>query len=485
MMMKRLAFLFATVCLALAAAAACAAEKPAYGMKPRTVLTGEGTMTGKGTAQSTVSGASQCSTGKTYTWTLRDNTASATTNYYELMIAVMDGTYESANIADIQYSPKRSKSREISYTFYIPGVYYLFAEIYRSESSGSPIETRSMKITVADGGENALTRKVREVAADNQKESEYETVLALHDWVIDHCEYDETYTWYSADSLLLNGTGVCNSYTRALTLLLEEAGIKCRRVSGYVWGDSSAGHAWSAVQISGKWYLLDATWDDMEGEFSRHAYFAVTSELMDIEHTAEHFAGSGARPVCSSLDENWFIHGEKWRGYSGSMLAEYAVKMNGGWHRFRLAAPVYKSDKYEKILLGTVAAYGMTKAVWTYGEGKECAGDFRYDRENGLITGRHRMTGILELPRNLARVEAGSFANTDANMVVIPENCEYIGPGAFAGMDLWELSVSAKNTVIDENAFGDIPFVYVIAPGDSTAAAFARERGWAVGDGTD
>jgi hypothetical protein len=26
--------------------------------------------------------------------------------------------------------------------------------------------------------------------------------------------------------------------------------------------------------------------------------------------------------------------------------------------------------------------------------------------------------------------------------VVIWDNCEYIGPGAFSGMDLWELAVS-------------------------------------------
>lgn len=68
------------------------------------------------------------------------------------------------------------------------------------------------------------------------------------------------YYCHSAYGILLNGYGVCESYARAMSRLLDAVGIP----NMYVIGDTSSGfHAWNYVQMpNGSWYLVDSTWND-------------------------------------------------------------------------------------------------------------------------------------------------------------------------------------------------------------------------------
>ncbi len=444
-------------------------------------------------AGSTFTGPTACTTGQKYCWTLTDGSGTAETNYYQISVAIMDGSYADPEMSDIQYLPPKTQEKELTYTFYFPGNYIIYADAFASESAVYPIYTKYIRVTVADGGENEATRMIDEVAAAcktacAEAADDYTMALWLHDWVIDHCIYDSEEVWFSADSLLLHGTGVCNSYTRAYALLLEKVGIACRRVAGYTNGNSSAGHAWIAAEMNGKWYLIDPTWDDRTGAFLRHAYFAVSDELMSINHTALHYAGGQDQPSCTSLDDNWFVHEGTWQEYASAILTEYRERMQTGWHRFRLEAPAYSGSKYIRTMQGTVTAYGMSLTEWEDSGGKIYTGEFRYEyderTQKGFILGKHHSAGTLEMPEGMKMIDAESFANTGANIVVIRDGCETIGDGAFAGMDIWELTAEADDMAIDPAAF-DQAFIYVIANPDSTMAAYAEARGWMVGDGTD
>ena len=67
------------------------------------------------------------------------------------------------------------------------------------------------------------------------------------------------YYCHNCYGILLKGYGVCESYAMAMTRLLDAAGIR----NLYAVGDAGGGHAWNYVQMpDGKWYLLDATWND-------------------------------------------------------------------------------------------------------------------------------------------------------------------------------------------------------------------------------
>ena len=97
----------------------------------------------------------------------------------------------------------------------------------------------------------------------------YEKVLAIHDWVCDQINYtagkkDIVSTCYGA---ITNGKVLCNGYALCLYKLLVGAGIPCKYIGGKAGtGRDSGGHAWNIVALGDKWYYVDCTWDDDEGK---------------------------------------------------------------------------------------------------------------------------------------------------------------------------------------------------------------------------
>lgn len=73
---------------------------------------------------------------------------------------------------------------------------------------------------------------------------------------------------YSAEGTYMNGKGVCDGYAKVFLNMTTSLGLECQRVVGYSKGSSYAqgrkptatDHAWNAVKIDGKYYLVDATW---------------------------------------------------------------------------------------------------------------------------------------------------------------------------------------------------------------------------------
>jgi len=119
---------------------------------------------------------------------------------------------------------------------------------------------------------------------------EFLRVKILHDWLAENIAYDvHSYfsgtradtTWPSA---LGRRTAVCQGYCTLLEKMCLSAGITCTTVSGYGRGYGFApgqtenvanvNHAWNAVQIQGRWYLVDVTWDTghVDGRVFRKHY---------------------------------------------------------------------------------------------------------------------------------------------------------------------------------------------------------------------
>lgn len=97
---------------------------------------------------------------------------------------------------------------------------------------------------------------------------------ALHDWLCDRATYHDaaaevtgqdpsdvypkSFTSYGC---MVEGLGVCQSYTLALADLLNRAGVD----NAPLLVDAMK-HAWNMVEIEGSWYNVDATWDDSTAE---------------------------------------------------------------------------------------------------------------------------------------------------------------------------------------------------------------------------
>ena len=66
---------------------------------------------------------------------------------------------------------------------------------------------------------------------------------------------------------------VCEGYSEAIKLLCDREGIPCISVVGNYDESTRIAHMWNYVQMEdGKWYGLDCTWDDRDGEIPPITY---------------------------------------------------------------------------------------------------------------------------------------------------------------------------------------------------------------------
>lgn len=132
---------------------------------------------------------------------------------------------------------------------------------------------------------------------DNDKLSDVDKALLLHDRIAITCQYDyDTYlydysnmpqTSYNAYGVFVLHDAVCMGYTLAYDYLLGEVGIK----SDYCTSDL-LNHAWNIVYIDDKPYHVDVTWDDPTWDMSgrvKHTNFLRSTE--GIKSTKHHKNG--------------------------------------------------------------------------------------------------------------------------------------------------------------------------------------------------
>lgn len=112
-------------------------------------------------------------------------------------------------------------------------------------------------------------KQINQIVSEMKKNlngySTYEKIKQVHNWLIDNVEYDSNAEEpYSISGALTEGKAVCEGYARSFKYIMDKLQIPCVLVSGT--GTNSKGetesHAWNYVQLYGKWYAVDVTWDD-------------------------------------------------------------------------------------------------------------------------------------------------------------------------------------------------------------------------------
>ena len=117
--------------------------------------------------------------------------------------------------------------------------------------------------------------------------SDYDKIKLFHDYIINNYEYDENkgYRSYSAYTLITKGKAICGGYSDIMAIYLSRLGIKNYKIS-------SASHIWNYVYLDGKWYHLDATWDDPVASDGKphllHNFFLITTSELHKLDTIEH-----------------------------------------------------------------------------------------------------------------------------------------------------------------------------------------------------
>lgn len=99
--------------------------------------------------------------------------------------------------------------------------------------------------------------EAKKVADTLRNKSQYEQMKGAYDWICNNIQYDYSLNNHSAYSAFVTKKTVCEGYTAAFQLIMEELGIECHTVS-------NSNHTWNVVKFEGKWYWVDATWGDQE-----------------------------------------------------------------------------------------------------------------------------------------------------------------------------------------------------------------------------
>ena len=129
--------------------------------------------------------------------------------------------------------------------------------------------------------------------------SRYDILKELHDNLCNSLVYNLKGTYAHSAYSVVTGQAVCEGYAKGMKMLCDRYQIPCMIVTGTgVTSKGREGHAWNVIRMeNGKWYGLDATWDDQSTIY--YDFFLVGSDTVPEHFTQLKFSASHIG------DEDW------------------------------------------------------------------------------------------------------------------------------------------------------------------------------------
>lgn len=270
---------------------------------------------------------------------------------------------------------------------------------------------------------------------DISKMTDEEIVLAYHEYLTSTVSY--AYDAYLSNSLgsnheydmygaLVSHSAVCQGYSETMFYLLKKAGLSCAIASS-----SNINHAWNIVKLHGKWYHIDATWDDpvwdMPGR-SYHDYFLVSFDTMNALTDPK---GTGVDRTDMILSAQWgdtyttatdtsYENGRFWNGINKAMFYK-----NGYWYSISEGSSktAFNINKYQYSTNTNRVLYSGT-AKWTTPDGRYYAGVYSsiYLQDNNLYfttpdsLNRIDLTASAAIPMELVNIRTEYNSATGSNL---------------------------------------------------------------------
>ena len=156
--------------------------------------------------------------------------------------------------------------------------------------------------------QKAMGARVEKLARPAMKLTELEKERYIHDFICEHVHYDKLKKPYSHEIIgpLGQGVGVCEGIAKSVKILCDTLGIWC--MIALCGNNPEKGikyrHAWNIVKIGGRYYHLDATFDNSlgHGETIRYDYF----NLGDKQLFRDHEPVFCQAPPCSDGDHFYY-----------------------------------------------------------------------------------------------------------------------------------------------------------------------------------
>lgn len=236
----------------------------------------------------------------------------------------------------------------------MPAAAMSIEEITVEESSMEKIRSTKKRTLNSSEISAAVEQKVAQLVSECVSagaETDYQKAQWFHDWLINHADYDESLTIFGPEGVLLQGSGVCQSYTDAYGLLLNAVEIENMEVIS-----DEMDHTWNIVKINGSWTHIDVTWDDPTGGgYEGRNYFGLGDQKMSVDHVWP----AGVYPECYDI-----VHDDEIRLPSPNPLM--SVPLEGIDYHFMTAAGQLLTRK-DFTQENTLLIYGRPACMNTMG----------------------------------------------------------------------------------------------------------------------
>jgi len=165
---------------------------------------------------------------------------------------------------------------------------------------------------------------INTVITDNM--NDFEKELAIHDYLVNTTKYYEykdikeiPQEKHNVYSTLIENEAVCDGFSKAFQLLLQNVGINVITVTGRT---NSSAHAWNKVRLDNEWYNVDVTSDTVTNEkHIVHVYFNLTDDEISSTHK---FNGEFFLPKSESTKYNYY----KYMGYEINSNNSLGIKLS-------------------------------------------------------------------------------------------------------------------------------------------------------------
>ena len=170
------------------------------------------------------------------------------------------------------------------------------------------------------------------IAGIDEDLSEYEKVLAVHDWICQNVTYEtlEDHSDQDIRGVFLYKKAVCSGYAKAFSYLLNKLNIRSSTVGGFSTIDvknteKESRHLWNLAYIDGQPYYFDVTWDDSSSGAPLYEWFGMTAEQCQESHRLrEGYEWADA----TSTEGYYYIHnGSYVSQYSAASLSEQFAQL--------------------------------------------------------------------------------------------------------------------------------------------------------------
>jgi hypothetical protein len=159
--------------------------------------------------------------------------------------------------------------------------------------------------------QKAMKNRVEKLTRQANNQKEWEKLLYIHDFICTSVHYDKLKKAYSHEIIgpLGQGVGVCEGIAKAVKILCDALGIWC--VIAICGNNPEKGikyrHTWNVVKIDGKYYHMDATFDNSLGreEEIRYDYFMLSDQQLFRDHEPVIY------PIPACTDGDHFYYKEK------------------------------------------------------------------------------------------------------------------------------------------------------------------------------